>query len=182
MVPDDPTRQVVVLSVASMAEAAFRAGQLISTSIPRALDIAASDVQVVAVLDVDLPALEQVAADAGASPPLTVSDAIGHRYPGVVLVVSPAASGVLSRPLVYSATRMAGRHLSIVNAAGSALADAVAAEPPVRRTLLPRLLTQLSSGSHSRSSSSDSSSSDSSSPSTGPKGVTSSKPENSASS
>jgi hypothetical protein len=171
-VPDDPTRQVVRLDVASMAEAVHRAGQLITTSIPRALGIASPEVQVLTVLDGDLAALNEGA--------LTVSDAVGQQYPAVVFVVSPASSGVLSRPLVYSALRRAQRHVSIVNAAGSALADAVRGSGRPRRTLLAG---QLSSGSHSRSSSdSSSSSSDSSRPSSGPNGVTSSNPENSASS
>jgi exodeoxyribonuclease V alpha subunit len=179
--PDDPSRQVVVLSVASVEEAAFRVEQLMTTSIPRALGIASADVQVLAVMDSDLSVLSRAVSNGGAAP-LTVSEAVGHRYEGAVVVLSPASSGVLSRQLIYSAVRLAARHLSIVNATGSALADAVQAAQARRRTLLPRLLAQVSSGSHSRSSSSESSSSDSSSPSTGPNGVTSSNPENSASS
>jgi hypothetical protein len=174
-VPDDPARGVVVLQVGSSAEAAHRVGQLLATSIPRALAIPAADVQVLTVSDGAVETLRETVADAGGPCPLTIGLAAGRSYPAVVLVLEPSDSGVLSRQLVYSGVRRAERHLSIVNATGAALADAVRhslARP--RRTLLPGLLAaQLSSGSHSRSSSSDSSSA-SSSPSTGPNGVTSS--------
>ena len=44
---DDPAREVVVLSAGGSAEAAHRVVQLVTDSIPRALDIASADVQVV---------------------------------------------------------------------------------------------------------------------------------------
>jgi exodeoxyribonuclease V alpha subunit len=44
---DDPTREVVVLPVPGSAQAAHRVVQLVTDSIPRALGIASSDVQVV---------------------------------------------------------------------------------------------------------------------------------------
>jgi len=46
-VVDDPTREVVVIPAASAAEAAHRTVQLVTDAIPRALGIAAADVQVV---------------------------------------------------------------------------------------------------------------------------------------
>jgi hypothetical protein len=169
--PDDPGRSVVAVQVGSWGEATHRVGQLTQTSIPRALGIAAADVQVLAVSDAAASALQQPVADAGGPPPLTVPLAVGRSYPAVVLVLGPTSSGLVTRQLVYSAVRRAQQHVSIVNATGAALAEGVRerlARP--RRTLLS---DQLSSGSHSRSSSSDSSS-ESSRPSTGPNGVTSS--------
>jgi hypothetical protein len=173
--PDDPSRQVVVLDVASVTEAAHRVGQLLGTSIPRALAIPAADVQVICVTDDEAVALRNVTLDAGAALPVTIGAAVGLSYAGVVLVLGPSSSGLLTRQLVYSGSRRAVRHLSIVNATGRALFDAVRLVHALpRRTKLSELLaTQLSSGSHSRSSS-DSSSSESSRPSTGPNGVTSS--------
>jgi len=76
---------------------------------------------------------------------ITVHRAQGSEWPAVVSVVPPEASGMLSRPLVYTAWTRAQRHLSIVQAAGSALARGVrevGARP--RRT---RLATLLSGGS-----------------------------------
>ncbi len=74
---------------------------------------------------------------------ITVHRAQGSEWPGVVAVLPPEASGMLSRPLVYTALTRAQRHLSIVHAAGSVVARAVrdvGARP--RRTRLRRLLEQ----------------------------------------
>ena len=56
---------------------------------------------------------------------ITVHRAQGSEFPAVVVVVPPEAGGMLSRPLVYTAMTRAQRHLSIVHAAGPALARAV---------------------------------------------------------
>lgn len=72
---------------------------------------------------------------------VTVHRAQGSEFAAVVAVIPPEAGGLLSRPLVYTAFTRAQRHLSIVHAAGPALARAVhdiGARP--RRTRLSVLL------------------------------------------
>jgi exodeoxyribonuclease V alpha subunit len=72
---------------------------------------------------------------------ITVHRAQGSEWPAVVAVLPPEAGGMLSRPLVYTALTRAQRHLSVVHAAGPALARAVrevGARP--RRTRLRDLL------------------------------------------
>jgi exodeoxyribonuclease V alpha subunit len=72
---------------------------------------------------------------------LTIHRAQGSEWPAVVAVLPPEASGMLSRPLVYTAVTRAQRHLSVVHAAGPALARAVhtvGARP--RRTRLRSLV------------------------------------------
>ncbi len=72
---------------------------------------------------------------------VTVHRAQGSEWPAVVAVLPAEAGGMLSRPLVYTAFTRAQRHLSIVHAAGPALARAVrvvGARP--RRTRLRDLL------------------------------------------
>jgi exodeoxyribonuclease V alpha subunit len=72
---------------------------------------------------------------------ITVHRGQGSEWPAVVVVLPPEASGMLSRPLVYTALTRAQRHVSIVHAAGSALARGVrevGARP--RRTRLAELL------------------------------------------
>jgi exodeoxyribonuclease V alpha subunit len=72
---------------------------------------------------------------------LTVHRAQGSEWPAIVVVLPPEASGMLSRPLVYTALTRAQRHLSIVHASGGALARGVrevGARP--RRTRLAGLL------------------------------------------
>jgi exodeoxyribonuclease V alpha subunit len=54
-----------------------------------------------------------------------VHRAQGSEFPAVVAVLPPEAGTMLSRPLVYTALTRAQRHLSIVHAAGPALARAV---------------------------------------------------------
>jgi exodeoxyribonuclease V alpha subunit len=56
---------------------------------------------------------------------LTVHRAQGSEWPAVVAVFPAEASGMLSRPLVYTALTRAQRHLSVVHGAGPALARAV---------------------------------------------------------
>src|SRR3954466_5616046 len=72
---------------------------------------------------------------------ITVHRAQGSEWPAVVAVMPPEAGGMLSRPLVYTALTRAQRHLSVVHAAGSALARGVrevGARP--RRTGLAAIL------------------------------------------
>jgi exodeoxyribonuclease V alpha subunit len=57
---------------------------------------------------------------------VTVHRAQGSEWPGVVAVFPAEATGMLSRPLVYTALTRAQRHLSVVHGAGPALASAVA--------------------------------------------------------
>jgi exodeoxyribonuclease V alpha subunit len=74
---------------------------------------------------------------------VTVHRAQGSEFPAVVAVLPPEAGGLLSRPLVYTAFTRAQRHLSVVHAAGAALARAVrdvGALP--RRTRLGALLRE----------------------------------------
>jgi exodeoxyribonuclease V alpha subunit len=74
---------------------------------------------------------------------ITVHRAQGSEWPAVVTVLPPEAGRMLSRPLIYTAFTRAQRHLSIVHAAGPAVAHAVrsvGAAP--RRTRLAELLAQ----------------------------------------
>jgi exodeoxyribonuclease V alpha subunit len=57
---------------------------------------------------------------------LTVHRAQGSEWPAVVAVFPAEATGMLSRPLVYTALTRAQRHLSVVHGAGPALSRAVA--------------------------------------------------------
>ncbi|MFE1318781.1 helix-hairpin-helix domain-containing protein [Kitasatospora phosalacinea] len=65
---------------------------------------------------------------------LTAHQAVGRRWPAVVVVLPPEAAGQLTRQWVYSAFGRAERHLSVVHAAGPALAQAVAERPAADRT------------------------------------------------
>jgi exodeoxyribonuclease V alpha subunit len=72
---------------------------------------------------------------------ITVHRAQGSEFPAVVVVLPPEAAGMLSRPLVYTALTRAQRHLSVVHAAGGAVARAVRTIGAVpRRTRLQALL------------------------------------------
>jgi exodeoxyribonuclease V alpha subunit len=205
---DDPTREVVVVPARGSAEAAHRATQLVTDSIPRVFGLAADDIQVVTpvhrgpagtiALNVALKARlnpgtgvlagfdvgDRVVAIAnhvdegfangetgvvtaisegslvvsftGAGPvtvppkllsdlrhgwAVTVHRAQGSEWPAVVVVLPPESTGMLSRPLVYTALTRAARHLSVVHAAGRALVRGVrevGARP--RRTRLAGLL------------------------------------------
>ncbi|MFF4342470.1 helix-hairpin-helix domain-containing protein [Kitasatospora sp. NPDC001540] len=73
---------------------------------------------------------------------VTAHQAVGRRWPAVVVVLPPEAAGQLTRQWVYSAFGRAERHLSVVHAAGPALAQAVAERPaPDRTTRLRSVLT-----------------------------------------
>jgi len=96
-------------------------------------------------LDVEFPAGPAVVSPADASRlrhgwAVTVAQARGTRRPGVVAVMPPEG---LSRPLVATAFGLARRHLSVVQAAGPALARAVREEAAApRRTRLATLVTR----------------------------------------
>ncbi|MFJ5234742.1 helix-hairpin-helix domain-containing protein [Kitasatospora sp. NPDC088391] len=65
---------------------------------------------------------------------VTAHQAVGRRWPAVVVVLPEDAAAQLSRQWVYSAFGRAERHLSVVHAAGPALAQAVAERPAQSRT------------------------------------------------
>ncbi|MFD3621520.1 helix-hairpin-helix domain-containing protein [Streptomyces sp. NPDC058676] len=72
---------------------------------------------------------------------LTAHQAVGARWPAVVVVLPGDAVQALSRPWVYTAFGRADRHLSVVHGADQALARAVAEIPAKPRTTrLPALL------------------------------------------
>ncbi|WP_260604204.1 helix-hairpin-helix domain-containing protein [Streptomyces sp. WAC00469] len=74
---------------------------------------------------------------------LTAHQAVGGRWPAVVVVLPGDATQALSRPWVYTAFGRAVRHLSVVHGAGQALPRAVAEVPAKPRTTrLPVLLRQ----------------------------------------
>ncbi|WP_169303194.1 ATP-binding domain-containing protein [Acidothermus cellulolyticus] len=144
---EDPDRQVVVVPVANAAEAVHRVSQLLATSIPRAFGIPPAEIQVLCPLrrgPGGVLALRDAVATVGAPAPRTIHEAVGYRWPAVVVVFSPECAGVLTRQLVYTALSRAERHVSIVHGVGTALAGAVrsiATRP--RRTTLRERLTQL---------------------------------------
>jgi exodeoxyribonuclease V alpha subunit len=78
---------------------------------------------------------------------ITVHRAQGSEFPAVVVVLTPEAGGLMSRPLVYTALTRAQRHLSIVHAAGPAVARAVrlVGAIPRRTRLVPLLHEYVSS-------------------------------------
>ncbi len=72
---------------------------------------------------------------------ITVHRAQGSEWDAVVAVLPPEAGGMLSRPLVYTALTRARRHLSVVHAAGPAVARGVREVGSIpRRTRLAHLL------------------------------------------
>ncbi|MFH9063857.1 helix-hairpin-helix domain-containing protein [Streptomyces coeruleorubidus] len=78
---------------------------------------------------------------------LTAHQAVGSRWPAVVVVLPGDAAQALSRPWVYTAFGRTDRHLSVVHGVEQALARAVAEVPAKPRTTrLPVLLApQISS-------------------------------------
>jgi hypothetical protein len=143
---DSPDREVVVVPARDAEDAVRRTVQLVTDSIPRVLGIPAADIQVLtprlngrAGVHALTRALQDPASRDDAA--RTVHAAVGTRWPAVVLVLPGEAAGTLSRELVYTAVTRAERHLSVVHAAGPALAVAVAAPPRGRRTGLRTLLS-----------------------------------------
>ncbi len=78
---------------------------------------------------------------------ITVHRAQGSEFPAVVVVLPPEAGGLMSRPLVYTALTRAQRHLSVVHAAGPAVARAVrlVGALPRRTRLIPLLRENVAS-------------------------------------
>ncbi|WP_052433094.1 ATP-binding domain-containing protein [Streptacidiphilus carbonis] len=77
---------------------------------------------------------EQVAATVRHGWALTAHQAVGRRWPGVVVLLAPEAAGELTRQWVYTAFSRAEKHLSVVHAVGQALPQAVATTPAHPRT------------------------------------------------
>ncbi|MCX3291069.1 ATP-binding domain-containing protein [Streptomyces sp. NEAU-H22] len=78
---------------------------------------------------------------------LTAHQAVGSRWPAVVVVLPGDAAQALSRPWVYTAFGRADRHLSVVHGVEQALSRAVAEVPAKPRTTrLPVLLAPQISG------------------------------------
>ncbi|MFF8872233.1 helix-hairpin-helix domain-containing protein [Streptomyces massasporeus] len=78
---------------------------------------------------------------------LTAHQAVGSRWPAVVVVLPGDAAQALSRPWVYTAFGRADRHLSVVHGVEQALPRAVAEVPAKPRTTrLPVLLAPQTSG------------------------------------
>ncbi|GAA4546392.1 helix-hairpin-helix domain-containing protein [Streptomyces collinus] len=78
---------------------------------------------------------------------LTAHQAVGSRWPAVVVVLPGDAAQALSRPWVYTAFGRADRHLSVVHGVEQALPRAVAEVPAKPRTTrLPVLLGPQISG------------------------------------
>ncbi|WP_441247030.1 ATP-binding domain-containing protein [Kitasatospora sp. McL0602] len=74
---------------------------------------------------------------------MTVHQAVGRRWPGVIAVLPDDAAAGLTRQLVYTAFGRAERHLSVVHAAGQALPQAVVGrEAQPRTTRLRGILTE----------------------------------------
>ncbi|MDB1089041.1 helix-hairpin-helix domain-containing protein [Streptomyces sp. ACA25] len=72
---------------------------------------------------------------------LTAHQAVGHRWPAVVVVLPGDAGPALDRSWVYTAFSRAERHLSVVQGVGPELARAVTgAASTARTTRLPALL------------------------------------------
>ncbi|MFI6373191.1 helix-hairpin-helix domain-containing protein [Streptomyces sp. NPDC050546] len=79
---------------------------------------------------------------------LTAHQAVGSRWPAVVVVLPGDAAQALSRPWVYTAFGRADRHLSVVHGVEQALPRAVAEVPAKPRTTrLPVLLAPQVDGS-----------------------------------
>lgn len=193
-----PGREVVIVPAGTDAEAAHRAVQLVTDSIPRALGIPVEQVQVVtagndgaagaralnealkarlnpgqgpldtgdrvvsadgfAIITGTVTAVgpDTVEVDfAGTGPRAVPAGTLRHgwavtaqrasttRWPAVVAVFGTEQAAALSRPLVYTAFTRADRHLSVVHAAGGALATAVRDRTaPERRTRLAGLVAE----------------------------------------
>ncbi|MEU8433189.1 ATP-dependent RecD-like DNA helicase [Streptomyces sp. NPDC029216] len=80
---------------------------------------------------------------------VTAHQAVGSRWPAVVVVLPGDAAQALSRDWVYTAFGRAERHLSVVHGVDQALAHAVAQVPPKPRTTrLTGLLRSLTAAQH----------------------------------
>ena len=146
-VVDDPTREVVVVP-SDDAGAATRTVQLVSDSIPRVVGVPSGEVLVVTPRRGGRSGVESLdtALRAALGPrerpyARTVHQAMSESASAVVVVLPAESAGSLTRALVATALSLAGRHVSVVHAAGPALAEAVARIPDrPRHTRLATLL------------------------------------------
>lgn len=131
-VVDDPTREVVVVP-SDDAGAVARTVQLVSDSIPRVVGVPSGEVLVVTPRRGGGSGAE--ALDAALRAALgprerpyarTAHQAMGDSASAVVVVLPAESAGSLTRALVATALSLARRHVSVVHAAGPALAEAVA--------------------------------------------------------
>jgi exodeoxyribonuclease V alpha subunit len=166
--PDAKDRSLVVVPCGSDQDVLVRVRQIVSDSLPRVFGMSASEILVVTPLRRGLAGADEISAalaDVGGDTSDHVrvrtvhealvdserTQAIGGdggpdgRPSAVVACFTAQAAGVLSRPMVASVARLAGRHLSVVTAAGPALPQAV--ERDVRRRRQTRLLGLLRTGS-----------------------------------
>ena len=143
----DPSRREVVVTPADDPDQAVRrAVQLVTSSVPRAFDLAGPDVLVLAPRRGGRTGAEALraaldAAGAGDVRTATADAAATEAAEAVVLVLAAESAGSITRSLLVGAATQAGRHLSVVHQAGPALVEAVAHRPhPPRRTRLATLL------------------------------------------
>ncbi len=141
---DPAERSVVVTPAADPDQAVTRAGQLVSTSVPRVFGVQPADTGLATLRrkgTCGVDALRAVSADGVRIG--TLDDLCSGSCAALVLVLPAEAAGSLTRSALLAAAACATQHLSIVHQAGPALADAVARRPRrVRRTRLARLLSE----------------------------------------
>ena len=149
---EDPEHSVVVVP-ADDATAVRRTVQLVTDSIPRVFGIPADDVLVVTprrsgvagATALDMALVKALQTPGMAARAVTVHEAQGRRPAAAVVVLPAESAGSLSRPLVAAAFGLPERHLSVVHACGSALAEAVQRVPARPRvTRLAALLAERS--------------------------------------
>jgi hypothetical protein len=141
----DPTeRSVVVTPAADPDQALTRAGQLVSTSVPRVFGVRPADTRLATLRTkgaCGAEALRAVAVDGVRVG--TLDEMSGESCDALVLVLPAESAGSLTRSALLSAAACATQHLSIVHQSGPTLAEAVARRPRrVRRTRLARLLSE----------------------------------------
>jgi len=124
--PRPHDRSVVVVPCEDDTEVVHRVQQLLNDSIPRVFGVAAPDVLVLTPLRRGTAGCEALASLLAETNVSTVHNAVGRSAEAVVVCLPGQAAGVLHRALIYSAVLTAGRHLSIVSAAGDAVPRAVA--------------------------------------------------------
>lgn len=143
---DQAQRAVVVTPAVDPEGAVRRAGQLVTSSLPRVFGVQPTDTLVLAPRAAGLTGTEELrsslaALGVGEVEVRTCAEAVGRSAEAIVLVLGAEAGGSLTRDLLTGAATEAGQHLSVVHQAGPALAEAVADRPHrARHTRLARLL------------------------------------------